>query len=100
LIFNACKNRVYELREAKTHYFPVFVRKCQMLGIFTALKTKEFTLVNDCFQCKNNPARRNKLVASAGGEADGVLWQTLFSYHRQTTQQMKYRFRGILNYEV
>jgi len=45
-----------ELSEAKTYYFPVFVRKCQMLGIFTALKTKEFTLVNDCFQCKNNEA--------------------------------------------
>jgi hypothetical protein len=48
----------------KTHYFPVFDKKCQMLGIFTALKTKEFTLVNDCFQCKNN-------------EADGVFWQML-----------------------
>ncbi len=45
---------------------------------FSALKTKVpiaigITLVNDCFQCKNNPTRRNKLVASAGGEADGVL---------------------------
>jgi hypothetical protein len=63
-----------------------------MLGIFTALKTKVpidigITLVNDCFQCKNN-------------EADGVFWQTLFSYLLQTTQQTKYTFRGILDCEV